>query len=63
MERMKLMMGVSSSRIHDHINNRCGDRAGLKIRVVLWPQSTKTFVEPPDSAVWRSGGIPETFNQ
>ena len=31
--------------------------AGLKIRVVLWPQSTKTYAGPPDSAMWWSGGL------
>ena len=30
--------------------------SGLEIRVVLWPQSTKTTVGPPDSARWWSGG-------
>ena len=30
---------------------------GLKIRVVLWPQSTKTTGGPPDSARWWSGGL------
>ena len=29
---------------------------GLEIRVVLWPQSTKTSVGPPDNARWWSGG-------
>ena len=37
--------------------------AGLEIRVVLWPQSTKTSVGPPDGAMWWSGGLLETFNQ
>ena len=36
--------------------------AGLEIRVVLWPQSTRTSGGPPDSAIWWSGGILETFN-
>ena len=30
---------------------------GLEIRVVLWPQSTKTSVGPPDDAMWWSGGL------
>ena len=29
--------------------------SGLEIWVVLWPQSTKTSVGPPDSARWWSG--------
>ena len=33
--------------------------SGLKFRVVLWPQSTKTFAGPPDSAMWWSGGLLE----
>ena len=33
--------------------------SGLEIRVVLWPQSTKTSVGPPDSAKWWSGGLLE----
>ena len=33
--------------------------SGLEIRVVLWPQSTKTSVGPPDSARWWSGGLLE----
>ena len=32
---------------------------GLEIRVVLWPQSTKSSVGPPDSAMWWSGGLLE----
>ena len=36
--------------------------AGLKIRVVLWPQSTKTSFGPPDIAMGWSGGLLETFN-
>ena len=32
---------------------------GLEIRVVLWPQSTKTSAGPPDSARWWSGGLLE----
>ena len=43
----------------DDINFSCG---GLKTRVVLWPQSTKTSVGPPDSAMWWSGGLLKTFN-
>ena len=34
--------------------------AGLEIRVVLWPQSTRTSGGPPDSAMWWSGGLMET---
>ena len=37
----------------------CPVRPGLEIRVVLWPQSTKTSVGPPDSARWWSGGVLE----
>ena len=33
--------------------------AGLEIRVVLWPQSTKTSAGLPDSARWWSGGLLE----
>ena len=36
--------------------------AGLEIRVVLWPQSTRTSGGPPDCATWWSGGLLETFN-
>ena len=36
--------------------------AGLGIRVVLWPQSTRTSGGPPESAMWWSGGVLETFN-
>ena len=36
--------------------------AGLEIRVVLWPQSTRSSGGPPDSAMWLSGGLLETFN-
>ena len=35
------------------------ERAELEIRVVLWPQSTKTSVGPPDSDRWWSGGLLE----
>ena len=31
------------------------NQSRLKIRVVLWPQSTKTSVGPPDSDRWWSG--------
>ena len=33
--------------------------AGLGIRVVLWPRSTKTSVGSPDKARWWSGGLLE----
>ena len=33
--------------------------ANVEIRVVLWPQSTKTSVGPPDGARWWSGGLLE----
>ena len=29
----------------------------FEIRVVLWPQSTKTSVGPPDISMWWSGGL------
>ena len=32
-------------------------KSGLEIRVVPWPQSTKSSVGPPDSARWWSGGL------
>ena len=35
---------------------------GLEMRVVLWPQSTRTSGGPPDSATWWSGGLLETFS-
>ena len=35
--------------------------SGLEIRVVLWPQSTRTSGGPPDSAMWWSGGLLETL--
>ena len=35
--------------------------AGLEIRVVLWPQSTKTSVGPPDISTWWSGGLLKTL--
>ena len=34
--------------------------AGHEISVVLWLQSTKTSVGPPDSARWWSGGLLES---
>ena len=34
---------------------------GLEIRVVLWPQSTKTSVGPPDISTWWSGGLLKTL--
>ena len=41
------------------LNQYFGVVSGLEIRVVLWPQSTKTSVGPPDCARWWSGGLLE----
>ena len=35
--------------------------SGLEIRVVLWPQPTRTSGGPPDSVMWWSGGLLETL--
>ena len=51
-----------------HVSNliiscyKCHAVSGLEIRVVLWPQSTRTSGGPPDCATWWSGGLLETFN-
>ena len=39
------------------------ERAGLEIRVVLWPQSSKTSVGPPDISMWWSGGLLKTLKK
>ena len=37
------------------------EHSGLEIRVVLWPQSTKTSVGPPYSATVAVGGGPVVY--
>ena len=37
------------------------ESSGLEIRVVLWPQSTKTSVGPPAISMWWSGGLLKTL--
>ena len=47
--------------LHQQITAFRVSHAGLEIRVVLWPQSTRTSGGPPDSAMWWSGGLLETL--
>ena len=45
--------------MYGHVTEKIALKAGLEIRVVRWPQSTKTSVGPPDICMWWSGGLLE----